>query len=108
MIKVLRVIPIVMLASSLFSQTESNQVVDPKIERTSFELTDEQLFTPQKPANGRPAIFASQADLEAKQAIKIEGIKQKLIANRNDPQMVNTLKEQLWRFENAVVASENK
>jgi hypothetical protein len=92
------------MGSLSYGQTETNQVSEP----ATVELTDEQLFTSRKPADAQPAKFASQADLDAKRSIKIENIKQKLIENRNNPDAVKILQEQLWRFENAVVSTSNK
>lgn len=76
-------------------------------ETTQATITNTELFTPLKPADGSPAVFANQAELQEKKAIKIANTKQKLIANRENPEMVKTLQEELWRFENAV-AKETK
>lgn len=66
------------------------------------KLTDTELFTSHKPLDASPAVFASQAELEEKKAIKISNTKQKLLANRENPAMVKMLQEELWRFENAI------
>lgn len=92
-----------MLCPFLYGQTENTTTTT----TTTIELTDEQLFTAVKPADGAPAVFATQEELDAKQGFKIDNTKQKLIENRNNPEMVRFLQEELWRFENAVVYVQN-
>ena len=96
------VVSLIVLGSTAFGKTETNST-----STQTVELTDEQLFTSVKPADGAPAVFATQEELNAKQGFKIENTKQKLMENRNNPEMVRFLQEELWRFENAVVHTQN-
>lgn len=73
-----------------------------KAETPQPAITDTELFTALKPSDESPAVFANQAELQEKKAIKIANTKQKLIANRENPEMVKMLQEELWRFENAI------
>lgn len=61
------------------------------------------LLTPIKPADGKPATFATQTELENTVPAKIAAIKEEILKNPNDTVRVNHLREQLWRFENAIV-----
>lgn len=67
------------------------------------ELQQEDILTSIKPADGQPAVFSNQVDLENKVDSKIEEIKKMILENRNDAVKVNHLREELWRFENAIV-----
>lgn len=65
------------------------------------------LLTSLKPADGTPAIFPTQEELDSKVPAKIDGIKEEILNNSNDAVRVKYLREQLWRFENAVVVKNN-
>ncbi len=70
---------------------------------TSKKISPENIYTSIKPADGQPAVFNTHEELTA----KIQDKKDKTILlikeNQTDPAMVKIYREQLWRFENAVV-----
>lgn len=61
------------------------------------------LLTSLKPADGKPATFSSQTELENTVPAKIAAINEEILKTPNDTVRVNYLRQQLWRFENAVV-----
>jgi hypothetical protein len=63
----------------------------------------QELMTPIKPADGRPYVFNSQADLDAAREKKMEGIKMDIRQNADNPQRVKAMRENLWRIENAII-----
>ena len=93
--KTMLIIGFFSLSSLAFGQTEK-QIVKPN----SAIETD--LFQSRKPVDGYPAVFANKEELEAKKADKIDKTKQKLMENKENPEMVKFLQEELWRFENAI------
>lgn len=86
----------VVVNSFIYGQTMNTETTE------QAKLSDTELFTAHKPLDGNPAVFASKAELEEKKAIKISNTKEKLLANRENPEMVKMLQEELWRFENAI------
>jgi len=68
----------------------------------------ENIYTSLRPADAQPAVFSSQEQLNT----CIQDKKNKTIAlireNEKDPVKVKVYREQLWRFENAVVKSSAK
>lgn len=80
---------------SSFGQTENNR---------NQALTEEaRLLTPLEPIEKNPAVFNSQAELDAKVAGKIDEIKQRILANTENAELVQQLRNDLWRMENAIV-----
>lgn len=69
----------------------------------SFAQEQTEILTSIKPENARPATFRDQAHMDEKKDAKIEAIKQEILANQDDPERVNKLRQTLWRFENAVI-----
>ena len=61
------------------------------------------ILTSIKPADESPAVFPTQQELDEKIADKIEKIKQLILDNRENAEMVENLRKDLWRFENAIV-----
>ena len=61
------------------------------------------IYTSLKPLDEQPAVFSSQADLDAKIQDKKNKTVQLISDNKNDPDLVKKYREQLWRFENAIV-----
>jgi hypothetical protein len=63
----------------------------------------ENIYTALKPLDGQGAVFNTKEELDA----KVQDKKDKTIAlikeNANDPVKVKTYREQLWRFENAII-----
>lgn len=59
-----------------------------------------------KPADESPVVYTTREELEAKNAGKIEAMKDQIRAAGDDQEKVMYLKKELWRFENAIVASE--
>jgi|APGre2960657404_1045060.scaffolds.fasta_scaffold153097_2 hypothetical protein len=84
------------LGTVVFGQMEK------QIVKSTNTVSKVGLFQSRKPADGYPAVFANQAELDAKKADKIDKTKQKLMENKENPEMVKFLQEELWRFENAI------
>ncbi|MBK7130432.1 MAG: hypothetical protein IPM74_10175 [Crocinitomicaceae bacterium] len=61
------------------------------------------ILTGIKPADGQPVTFSSQAELDSTVPGKISALKEEILKNANDSVRVNYLRQQLWRFENAIV-----
>ena len=87
---------VILMSTGAFAQTNSNPSI------TEMEQTNSDLFKSIKPVDGQPVIFANQAELEEKVDYKIDQMKQQLVENRNNPEKVIYLKQELWRFENAI------
>lgn len=70
---------------------------------TTKKNVEESIYTSLKPADGQGAVFNSKEEMQA----KIQDKKDKMIGlikeNANDPVKVKQYREELWRFENAVV-----
>lgn len=90
--KTLIIFSFITVSSLTFGQTEK------QISNTN----QSELFQSRKPADGYPSVFADKAELDAKKADKIDKTKQKLMENKDNPEMVKFLQEELWRFENAI------
>lgn len=88
---------VVLMSTGAFAQTNSNPTV------TEMEQSNSDLFKSIKPKDGQPVVFANQVELEEKVDYKIDQMKQQLVENRNNPEKVIYLKQELWRFENAIV-----
>ncbi len=69
--------------------------------------TSETIYTSLKPADGNPAVFSSQEELNAKVEMKKNNVKALIKENSADTAQVRLLREQLWRFENAIVKKPN-
>jgi hypothetical protein len=67
------------------------------------KVVSENIYTPLKPADATSYVFGSQQELNDKQASKKGAILSEIKANANDPQKLKTLRESLWRIENATV-----
>ncbi len=67
------------------------------------KVVSENIYTALKPADATPYVFGSQQDLNDKQASKKGAVLSEIKANANDPQKLQTLRESLWRIENATV-----
>ena len=61
-----------------------------------------------KPADESPVVYTSREELESKNAGKIEAMKLQIVQAKGDEKKVLYLRKELWRFENAIVAGENK
>jgi hypothetical protein len=68
----------------------------------------ENIYTSLKPADGTPAFFSSQEDLNAKVPGKKSALLNLIKENAGDTAQVRMLREQLWRFENAIIKPANK
>lgn len=67
----------------------------------------ESIYVSIKPVDESPAVFASQEELDEKKNDKIEKIKTLINENQNDSVELQRLREELWRFENAIVRKNN-
>lgn len=94
------ILSILAMSSGIYAQTETTS------NSNSVELTEGNLFQSIKPVDGQPVVFPTQEELDAKIDDKIEKIKQQLTENKDNPEKVLYLKEELWRFENAIVKTE--
>jgi hypothetical protein len=65
--------------------------------------TQEEILTPLKPLDASPAVFSSAQELEAKKQGKINATRDLIRKNKNNAKLVVQYREQLWRFENAIV-----
>ena len=81
-------------------------VVNSSYAQQTTETQQEVILTSIKPADGQPAVFANQLELEQKQSFKIQNIKDQILENRDNPEKVQYLREELWRMENAIVHQE--
>jgi hypothetical protein len=63
------------------------------------------IYSPLKPADNRPAVFSTKEELDAKVSDKKQGIMALIYENRADDAKVRYYREELWRFENAIVES---
>lgn len=60
-------------------------------------------ITSLKPADGFGAQFTTQADLDQTVPLKIAKIKEMIASGQYGEDRIKVLREELWRFENAVV-----
>lgn len=74
----------------------------------SKKAETENIYTALMPKDGQPAVFNSKAELDAKIADKKNGIINLIKANEKDTEKVKYYREELWRFENAIVKEPGK
>ena len=70
---------------------------------TSSANAAESIYVSVKPADESPVVFANQEELDSKKDEKIEKIKTLIKEYQSDPNELLRLREELWRFENAIV-----
>lgn len=56
-----------------------------------------------KPVDGQPYTFPSKEVLENSVPEKINGLHDQILSGKNTEAQIKELREQIWRFENAVV-----
>jgi hypothetical protein len=100
--KTMFIVGVLFLGMNTYAQTESKTPV------STIETNNDDLFKSKKPADAQPATFSSQEDLDLKVSNKIKFIKEELIKNKNNPEQIKFLQEELWRFENAIVVNNKK
>ena len=61
------------------------------------------IYTSLKPLDGLGYVFSSEEDLKSRVPNKKSGIISQIVKNEKDSLKVKMLREELWRFENAVV-----
>lgn len=71
----------------------------------SVKKNTETIYTSLKPSDASPATFSSKALLDAKVPSKKQAILDQIKQNKSNPTMVKKLREDLWRFENAIVVT---
>jgi len=86
----------VMFALLTFAQTSSDGII-------RGNANPNEIYTPLKPADGKGAVFNTQAELNSKIQSKKDNMIAMINANINDPVKVKYYREELWRFENAIV-----
>ncbi len=69
----------------------------------SVKKSTETIYTSLKPSDASPATFSSQEELDMKVKAKKSAIQDQITLNKENPKTVKHLREELWRFENAVV-----
>lgn len=81
----------------------SNFIFSQAVTPANKKILTENIYTSLKPIDGQGAVFNTKEELDA----KVQDKKDKMLAlikeNANDPIKVKTYREELWRFENAVV-----
>jgi len=65
-------------------------------------------ITSLKPLDESPAVFSSQAEMDEKKSEKIAKMKVMIRENEGDEEKIKQLREELWRFENAIVVEPKK
>lgn len=85
-----------------FSQEKVRTTLQPapKAEVTKSESTS---ITSLKPADATPATFSTKEELEKAVPMKTAKIKEAINSGKYDDVQLQKLREELWRFENAVV-----
>lgn len=86
---------LLMMASLGFSQNA--------VQGKTVSKSAEEIYTPLKPKDASPAVFNSKAEMEAKKQSKIQATLELIKKNKDNPELVLQYREQLWRFENAIV-----
>jgi hypothetical protein len=86
---------VAMLSLSMFCVAQNNP--------TSGKKSDAGVYTALKPADAKPYVFGNQQELADKQASKKGAVLSEIKANQNNPEKLKTLREDLWRIENATV-----
>jgi len=61
-----------------------------------------------KPKDATPVVFSTQEELDSKKVEKIEKIKDQIKQNIGNDEKTLYLRQELWRFENAVVSTPKK
>lgn len=94
------------LTSLIFAALTSISLAQNKSEKSS--KTNENIYTSLRPSDLQPAVFSSQNELNE----KIEDKKNKTLLlikeNKDDTLKLRIYREQLWRFENAIVLEPRK
>ena len=85
----------ILLCSFSFAQNKSEQ-----INKNSKTVN---IYTSLKPLDGLGYVFSSEEDLISRVPNKKSGIISQIVKNEKDSLKVKMLREELWRFENAVV-----
>jgi hypothetical protein len=68
----------------------------------------EDIYSPLKPADASPAVFSSKEEMQSKLQDKKYNTIELIRQNKDNPEQVKQLREQLWRFEHAIVIEGNK
>jgi hypothetical protein len=92
------------MSISSFSIAQINSAVSKK--PAENPVTD--IYTSVKPADGNPAVFSSKEELESKIQYKKDNILGMIRQNASDTAKVRYLRQELWRFENAIVKKPNE
>lgn len=91
---------------------QSNQPTN--AERTKVRPTHEKVVivhgetTAIKPTDAKPYVFSSKEELTAGVERKKEALIQEIKENFNNPEKALSLRESLWRLENAIVVEPSK
>jgi hypothetical protein len=72
----------------------------------SAQMSNQEI-TSIKPADGTPAYFTTQEELDAKKQDKIAKLKTLIIEAAGDKEKQTYLRQELWRMENATVRTAN-
>jgi uncharacterized GH25 family protein len=89
----------VTLIISLFSFSQEKSVYPPK----PVVKSESTVVGSLKPADAAPATFGSKEELEKAVPMKIAKIKETINSGKLDDVQLQKYREELWRFENAVV-----
>jgi len=85
----------------LFACLTVSTVINAQDSKT--KSTSQSIYTALKPVDAKPYVFGSQQELNDKQANKKGVVLSEIKANENNPEKLKTLREELWRIENATV-----
>lgn len=83
------------VAQMTVAPVKSKQTTEQKESTESLSL---------KPVDGTPAKFTTKEEMESALPQKIANIKEMINSGKYEGQRLQYLREELWRFENAVVA----
>ena len=93
---------VTLLVCLLFSEATIAQT---KMTSAPAAIQDSKVETSSlKPENGIPASFATQKELDATVPVKIAKLQEMILSGQYDDVRIQYLREEIWRFENAVVA----
>ncbi len=70
-------------------------------------VVDQSVINSLEPKDGNPVSFFSQEELERTVPVKIEKLKSDIYSGNYSEDKLKILREQLWRFENAIVIERN-
>lgn len=70
--------------------------------------SSDDVYSALKPEDGKPMVFATEAEMQKTVPSKIEACKLAIRENLNTPSRVQYNRELIWRFENAVVKSDSQ